>query len=259
MSSVGIVIPAYRPPVDRLDAYVTALDERLDPDVIRIELDGADETTVAKLAELPVEINAVDARRGKGAAITAGFEALETDVLAFADADGSTPADSMAAVLAPLLDEEADVSVGSRRHPDATVTSHQTIARRALGDGFALLARLLLGSRLHDFQCGAKALTRSTWERVRSHLYESGFAWDVELIAMATALDCRIVEVPVTWTDQPGSTVSTIDTTLDLGRALVTARHRAKLLAGNRFHRAIAARRSRPTALIDRHAMVEEE
>ena len=37
--SVGVVIPAYRPDVDRLGAYVRALRTALDPEVIRVELD----------------------------------------------------------------------------------------------------------------------------------------------------------------------------------------------------------------------------
>lgn len=251
MASVGIVVPAYRPDVDQLAAYVEALADRLDPAEIRIELDAADRPTREALSVLPATVNAVDERRGKGAAITAGFEALDTDVVAFADADGSTPAESVADVLTPVCDGDADLAVGSRRHPDATVDAHQTMVRRRLGDAFALIARLLLGVRLRDFQCGAKAMSADAWARVRTHLYESGFAWDVELIAMVQALDCRIVEVPVVWEDRPGSTVSTVDTTVELAVALLAARHRAKTLAGHPVHRAIASRRPRRPSLVD--------
>ncbi|WP_423751223.1 glycosyltransferase [Salinirarus marinus] len=249
--SVGVVIPAYRPDVDRLTTYVDALRERLDPAEIRIELDAATPETVERLDSLPAAVNVAPARRGKGAAITAGFEALGTDVLAFADADGSTPAASFAEVVAPVVDGAADVATGSRRHPDAAVKSHQTFARRYLGDGFAWLARRLLDVQLYDYQCGAKALTRDAWERVRAHLHEPGFAWDIELLAMADAVGCRVVEVPVVWEDQPESTVSPVETTLRLGRGLVVARHRARVLRNDPLHRLLDVRRRRPPALID--------
>ena len=126
--SVGIVVPAYRPDPERLGAYLRALAERLGPAVIRVEIDAPQSDLRSQLGALPgcVEIAAVDARRGKGAAITAGFEALvdSVDVLSFADADGSTPAASFAAVV------------------DA-VTSHLDIAcvgppsRRLCGPSFA--------------------------------------------------------------------------------------------------------------------------
>jgi len=249
MTSVGLVVPAFRPNVDQLSAYVRELDERVGPTAIRIELDDPDRRTVDALRSLPATVNPVAYRRGKGAAITAGFDELDTDVLAFADADGATPAESVAAVLDPLLDGRAAVSVGSRRHPDATVLSHQTRARRRMGDAFAWLARSLLDVDLYDFQCGAKAISTDAWASVRTHLYEPGFAWDVEFVAMATALGYSLVEVPVTWEDQPNSTVAPIRAASEMGRALFVARHRALRLQNHRLHGAFP---ETTTALVDR-------
>ncbi|MCU4800924.1 glycosyltransferase [Halobacteria archaeon HArc-gm2] len=250
--SVGIVVPAFRPDVERLRRYVRDLDEALDPDAIRIELDDPKEAVPGELADLPATVNAVPYRRGKGAAVTAGFEALDTDVLSFADADGSTPAEWFAVIVDRVRDGEADLAVGSRRHPDATVQSHQTLARRFLGDGFAWLAGQLLDEALYDYQCGAKAIDAEAWAMVREHLYDAGFAWDVELVAMTAALDLHIDEVPIEWEDRPGSTVSPVRTSLRMARALVTARHRAKQVRNSRLHTAIAARREEPTALVEK-------
>jgi len=248
--SLGIVVPAYHPDVNALRTYVGDLTERLDPAEIRIELDAPTPETRAALADLPATVNAVDRRRGKGGAITCGFERLDTDHLAFADADGSTPADSVADVVAPVRAGDADLAVGSRRHPDADVRSHQTMARRRLGDAFAWVARRVLGVDLYDFQCGAKAITRDGWCEVRDHLYEPGFAWDVELVAVAAALDLRTVEVPVTWRDMPDSTVSPLGTALELARALVRSRRRARRL--RRGPNRTTATREGPSALVDR-------
>ncbi len=253
MTSVGVVVPAFRPDVERLRSYVLELDERLDPAAIRIEIDDPRAGVVEALSDLPATVNAVPYRRGKGAAITIGFEALSADVLAFADADGSTPAASMAAVVDRVADGPAGLAVGSRRHPEADVGSHQTFARRFLGDGFAWLAGRLLDVSLYDYQCGAKAITAPAWADVREHLYEPGFAWDVEFVAMAAALDVPVAEVPIAWEDRPGSTVSPVRTSLRMGRALVTARHRAKQIRDDRLHTAIAARREEPTALVEKH------
>jgi len=250
--TVGIVVPAYRPDVPELRRYVTAIVDRLAPAAIVVELDAPETGVPARLDELPASVETVPYRRGKGAAVTAGFETLDTDVLAFADADGSTPVDSLATVSERVRTGEAALAVGSRRHPDATVASHQTFARRFLGDGFAWLAGRLLSVSLFDYQCGAKAITAEGWAQVRSHLYEPGFAWDVELVAIAGALDLRVREVPIRWEDQPGSTVSPIRDSVALFRALLAARHRAKQLRDDRLHTAIAARRDEPTALVER-------
>lgn len=249
--SVGIVVPAFRPDVDRLRSYVTAIEERLAPAEIRIEIDDPNAGVPERLADLPATVNAVPYRRGKGAAITAGFEALDTDIRSFVDADGSTAVGSFAHIIDRVRAGDADLAVGSRRHPDATVHSHQTFARRFLGDGFAWLAGHLLDASLYDYQCGAKAITAEGWELVRDHLYDAGFAWDVELVAIAGALDLAVVEVPIDWEDMPGSTVSPIRTSLNMATALLRARHRAKRLSNSRLHTAIAARREEGPALVE--------
>lgn len=251
-ASVGLVLPAFRPEIDRLGPYVRSIHDRLSPDTIRIEVDDATDDVRSKLASLPASVNAVPYRRGKGAAITDGWESLDTDVLAFADADGSTPASSLTDVIDQVRDGAADLATGSRRHPDSTVATHQTFARRFMGDGFAWLARRLLAVPLHDYQCGAKAISANGWHAVREHLYEPGFAWDVELLAMAGALDLSVAEVPIEWHDKPGSTVSPIRDSFRLAQALVRSRHRAKQLSDDRLHRAIASRRETPTALVEK-------
>lgn len=252
MASLGLVIPAYRPDVETLSAYVETLRAELDPAAVRIELDTPKAATVEALAGIDATVNVVPYRRGKGAAVTDGFEALGTDVLAFADADGSTPAGELARVVEPVRSGGADVAVGSRRHPDATVTSHQTFARRRLGDAFAWLARRLLDVKLYDYQCGAKAVTGDAWEQIRRHIYEPGFAWDVELVAVADALGLRVEEVPVTWHDRRGSTVAPVRASYRFARTLFTVRGRAKRLRTSRLDGTLGDHREAAQALIDR-------
>ncbi|MFB6131669.1 MAG: glycosyltransferase [Salinigranum sp.] len=253
--SVGVVIPAYRPDVTRLDGYVRTVAERLAPDRIHVELDAPRPGVRGRLADLPATVTVVPERRGKGTAITAGFESLDTDVLAFADADGSTPVDSLADVIDPVREGSADLAAGSRRHPDATVASHQTFARRHMGDAFAWFARRLIDPSLYDYQCGAKAVSREAWTDVREHLYEPGFAWDIELVTVAAALGYRVVEVPVVWEDQPGSTVSPVRTSLRLARGLVVSRHRGKVIRNEGVHPLLHAAGSARPRLVDRLTM----
>ena len=251
MCSLGIVVPAFQPDVDRLAPYLRDLDSELDPDALRVEIDEPTDETLRALSAVDIpalETSAVPYRRGKGAAVTAGFESVSTDRLAFADADASTSASELARVVDALGD--SDIAVGSRRHPESTVLGHRTLVRRLLGDGFAWGARQLLDSKLYDYQCGAKALTAGAWETVRPHLYEPGFAWDLELLGVAGALGLDIREVPIVWEDRPGSTVDPITTTLSMAKALGVTRHRAKRLQDSQFHRALS-RGEGPTALIE--------
>ncbi|MFB6127605.1 MAG: glycosyltransferase [Halolamina sp.] len=262
-TGVGVVVPAYRPVVDRLVAYLRRLDATLSPATLRVELDDPDGTVAPALRErsLPASasVAAVACRRGKGAAVTAGFEALSTPVRAFADADGATPAESIEDVVATVRDGSADLAVGSRRHSEADVVGHQTVIRRFLGNGFAWLARRLLDAELFDYQCGAKAISAECWRAVRDHLYEPGFAWDIELVAVAAAVGSRVAEVPVAWEDKPGSTVDPVGDAVEMLRGLVAARHRAKLLADDPVHEFVAGGRDAEPTLVDRLAVEANE
>ncbi|MFC7073640.1 glycosyltransferase [Halovenus rubra] len=250
-STIGLVVPAYKPDVEQLSAYIDDIVSEIEPETVRIELDAATEETVNQLSALPAEVASVPYRRGKGAAVTSGFEALETDILSFADADGATPAAELARVVNTVNEPYCDLAVGSRRHPESTVATHQTFARRHLGDTFAWIARKLLTVDIHDFQCGAKAITADGWAQVRDHLYKPGFAWDIELIAIAGAQGVHVEEVPIEWHDRPNSTVSPVNDSFRLAQTLLDARHRAKQLRDSRLHTAIAEHREQPPALVE--------
>lgn len=232
--SIGVVIPAYNPDIDRLNTYIRSLQNLSLVDKIHLELDAPSDATVRVLKE-PDSINIVQARRGKGTAITAGFDTLSTDVLAFADADGATPAESFGDIIQSVKSGETGIAVGSRRHPDADIRTHQTILRRRMGDAFAWLARQTLPTSLYDYQCGAKVLSSQIWEEVQPHLYQEGFAWDLELIAVTSAFGYDIHEVPVVWDDASGSTVNPVRDSFSMAVAMFTIRHRIGALNGDRL------------------------
>ena len=58
-----------------------------------------------------------------------------------------------------------------------------------------------------DSQCGFKAFTAPVASRLFEALSTRGFGFDVELLMLAQAAGCRIVEVPVNWADQAESKV----------------------------------------------------
>lgn len=234
--TVGIVIPAYNPDPHTLNEYIDTLQNIAD--TVHVELDVPSESTLDVLSQ-PDSLNIASTRRGKGQAITDGFNTLSTDTLAFADADASVPSSSVETVIRSVQQGTADLAIGSRRHPDAVIKSHQTRLRRRMGDVFAWLTRHLLPIVLHDYQCGTKAVSATTWKELSPHLYETGFAWDLEVLAIADVMEYTIDEVPVTWDDDPVSTVDPISTAVNMAAALVAIRHRAKAIEGSTVHSAL--------------------
>lgn len=232
-STVGVVIPAYAPDIVALERFVDDIRNLIDPEIIRVEIDVPRTAHVERLKTVVDHISVSSNRRGKGAAIMEGFDALETDTLVFADADGSVPAHSLENIVRQIEEGTADVSIGSRRHPNSHVVEHQTLGRRFLGDAFAFTARKLLPTKCRDYQCGAKAVQAEAWNVIGHHCYEPGFAWDIEFVSVAGSLGYEIAEVPVDWEDHPDSTVDPFSTSVELATALVDVRRRADAIASS--------------------------
>jgi glycosyltransferase involved in cell wall biosynthesis len=235
--SIGIIIPAYNPDITTLKQFIREVRDELAPEIIRVEIDIPRQTHINQIEEAADVVSVATTRRGKGGAVMDGFDALETDILTFADADGSVPAESVDDVVQQIREGRADVSLASRRHPSSNIVSHQTIVRRLLGDVFALVARMMLPTQCRDYQCGAKAVRDDAWEAIGHHCYESGFAWDLEFVSVAGSLGHDIMEVPVEWEDHPDSTVDPLSTSLELATALIDVKRRTDAIAMSPRHR----------------------
>ena len=81
-----------------------------------------------------------------------------------------------------------------------------------------------------DTQCGFKAF-RADAGKLLFHLCEGkGFAFDVELLALAQLLELKICEVPVDWVESVGTTVKPIRDPVRMMRDLLRTRRRCRKL-----------------------------
>lgn len=227
---VGLVIPVYRPNVERLERYANELRETLEPAALRMELDAPREGVAETLEGAGFEVHAVDERRGKGAAISDGFDALDADILAFVDADASTAIPSVQRTVETVANG-TDVAVGSRRHPEAQVTD-RSLPRAVLSTGLVMLARASFDVSLSDYQCGLKALRREVWDNVGHDVDQTGFAWDMDFLVAANQASYEIEEVPIEWDGGSSSSLDLPAAIQEFSRALVTIRRRSREQGG---------------------------
>jgi glycosyltransferase involved in cell wall biosynthesis len=143
-------------------------------------------------------------RRGKGSAVTRGVLSSVARWIGFCDADLATPASALDDAVS-YLKEGWPVVVGSRRCKGAVLHVEQPLLRQAGAKAFHFATRELAGGVL-DTQCGFKFFQRTAAHQIFAHTAISGFAFDVEVLAHARALNLPVKEFPVEWTDRPGST-----------------------------------------------------
>jgi glycosyltransferase involved in cell wall biosynthesis len=174
----------------------------------------------ARLIELPWN-------QGKGSAVKAGVNAVRGERFVFMDADLSADIADLPRLLAAL--NNADVAVGSRSIAGSRVEYQQPM-RQFQSKFFNSVACVLTQVVASDTQCGFKAF-RTEPGKLLFHLTEGkGFAFDVEVLALAQLLDMRIVEVPIHWVDVSGTSVRTVRDPFLMIRDILRTRRRCKNL-----------------------------
>ncbi len=144
--------------------------------------------------------------QGKGAAVRTGVLASHGELVLFADADNATPFCQCDKLLT-AVQSGADLACGSRFgcRPGQV---RRTVPRRLMAGVFRLIAHWTVRPGLKDTQCGFKLFRRLAAMSLFRQSSESGYLFDIEILALASRQKLCVSEVPVTWQEMPGSKVS---------------------------------------------------
>ncbi len=168
---------------------------------LRIVDDGSADGTADIAEALAAEERRVvvmrEPHRGKGGAIKAGLTAAASEYRFISDADLSMPIQEIRRFLPPVL-EEFDVAIGSREGVEARRVGEPAY-RHLVGRLFNLTVQLLALPGIEDSQCGFKMFTAAAVADIFPLVTVDGWAFDVEVLAVARAQGLRIVEVPIEW------------------------------------------------------------
>jgi hypothetical protein len=194
---VLVVIPAHNEE-ESLGPTLTRLRAALpEADVVVVDDDSADRTSDvarehgAHVVQLPCNL-------GYGGAVQTGFKfaiAGNYDVVLQIDADGQHDPDSARLLLAPVLQGEADVTIGSRFLGEA---KYRIPGMRRFGMRvFAGIVSYVTRQKFSDPTSGYQALGRRVVEFFARDNYPSDFP-DADTIILLALAGFRVREVPVT-------------------------------------------------------------
>ena len=122
------------------------------------------------------------------------------------------------------IDAGGDMAIGSRRMPSSDVRVRQVWWRQAMGRAFNQIVRRMAIPDVLDTQCGFKCFRHDVAERIFTRQRITRFSFDVELLWIARKLGYRVVEVPVTWVNDPISRVHPVSDSLRMLVDLVRLR-----------------------------------
>jgi glycosyltransferase involved in cell wall biosynthesis len=211
---VAIVVPCFNEEA-RLDAeglaqLLAARDVRL----VFVD-DGSKDGTREVLQRFAreherVDVVALDENRGKAEAVRAGMLAASrhATIVGYLDADLATPPDEMLRIVDALRANKSLRAALGARVALLGANIDRKASRHYLGRVFATAASVVLGVRVYDTQCGAKAFrVDAKFADAIATPFSSRWVFDVELLDRLLDGDAsRVVEVPLhRWRDVRGS------------------------------------------------------
>ncbi|MDO8514949.1 MAG: glycosyltransferase family 2 protein, partial [bacterium] len=152
-----IIIPAWNEQ-KTLPGVVSDLKKHGYKNIVVIN-DGSTDGTIGTLNHV---IN-----RGLGAALGTGFEFARknrTDIIVTFDADGQHKAEDIKNLIKPILDNKADVVVGSRMTEFRKLMPKSRLVITLLAN---LLTYLLYGFKSTDSQSGLRAFNKKALEKIK--------------------------------------------------------------------------------------------
>ena len=203
--ALSVVLPAYNES-GRLPRYLETIRHYLGApgrnpyEVIVVDDGSSDHLFAAHGADAATNgrssrSSAIHAIWGKGRPCGREFWQPLADRILFADADGATPIEEERKLTAALA-AGADLAVGSRLLADERVERRRTWGRAALGRLFAALVRRMFSLPVRDTQCGFKMFRGACAKRLFALSQETGYLFDIEILALAQHFGYRIAEVP---------------------------------------------------------------
>jgi len=213
--TLNVVVPVYNEQdelEERIKTLVGYLTTNLDDfDWFVTVADNASTDATPRIAKKLTQLFPKNVRyerlelKGRGRAVKYVWKKYETDISAYMDVDLSSDLKHFPSLVRSLL-RGYDIAIGTRNLSSSRVYG-RNIIRTITSKGYIFLIKMFFQVRFSDAQCGFKAVTRKVVTMLTPAVIDDAWFFDTELLILAEKLGLRIYEEPVTWIDNPGSTV----------------------------------------------------
>ena len=136
---------------------------------------------------------------GRGRAIREYWLISEADYVSYMDVDLAVDLKHIPLLISPLINKEADISIGSRLLPESII--ERNIFREAVSQSCNILYRLFFYKDVSDTQCGFKAIDKKVFQSISGNFFDNQWFFDTELITYAKYFKYKLKEIPVEWSE----------------------------------------------------------
>jgi glycosyltransferase involved in cell wall biosynthesis len=229
---LSIVVPAYNeehrilPTLESLHRFLSA--HPWSYEIVVVDDGSVDNTTgvvALAMARIPhLRLVRQKPNRGKGAAVRVGMLEARGQLRVMCDADGSMPPEQLPRLLAPIVACRAEIAIGSRYAEGAKTDAKQPWYRVMWSRLCNKVIQRSLVPGVRDTQCGFKAFTAETARDLFALGRIDGWAFDLEILALARRRGYAIEEVGVEWRDDRRSRVNPLKDMWKVVREALTIR-----------------------------------
>jgi glycosyltransferase involved in cell wall biosynthesis len=209
MNILSVVIPAY----NEEDSVAACIERVLavEPELKKVGLDAleliiVDDCSKDRTAEIVkgyldrgVVLIQHKVNRNYGGALKTGFRHARGNFLAFMDADGTYPPEYYPNMFQAMLEQNADLVIGSRM---AGVQSEMPLTRRIGNTLFAGLVTMIGNVRITDSASGQRILKREVLEKL--YPLPDGLNFTPVMSTRALHEDLKMIEVPIRYEERAG-------------------------------------------------------
>lgn len=232
---LSVIIPAYNE-AERIVPTLRATSEWLIKQNIVHEIivvndgssDNTSEVVTAIAKELP-NLRLVDSfpNKGKGHVVRLGMLEAKGNLRLFMDADNSTTIEQLPQLLSAIT-AGSHIAIGSRRAIGAYGAVKAPWYRRVWSRIANRVVRKGLISGISDTQCGFKLFTAESAQACFSRAKFNGWAFDLEVLALAQALGYKIRELPVAWVHDQRTKINPIKDAIKITKEFMKIRQAFK-------------------------------
>lgn len=210
-SRVAVIIPCYNEAITIAKVVADFRSALPGAPIYVYDNNSSDET--AKLAKESGAIVRHEPRQGKGNVVRQMFRDIDADCYLMVDGDDTYPAEAAAALAAPILSGEADMTVGDRLS-NGTYAEQNKRAFHGFGNDLVrTMIRWIYGYSFDDVMTGYRAMSRPFVKTFP--VLSEGFQIETELSIHAVDRRWRIADVPIDYRDRPEGSESKLDTVGD--------------------------------------------
>jgi len=212
---IAILVPCYNEEVT-IKKVINDFQRELPSATIYVYDNNSSDAT-AEIAAGEGAVVVREKRQGKGFVIASMFEDIEADAFVMVDGDDTYPADRVHELIRPIIDDTADMTVGTR------LVEYGGDSFRPLhvfGNALVVkLVNMVFGSKLTDIMSGYRAFGRNFVKNMP--MVSKGFEVETQMTLQALYYDYVVAEVPIRYGERPAGSTSKLNTFSDGAKVLL--------------------------------------